>query len=238
MSDIHEHLEHAEHTAHGGHGSDPMMLQVAMTMAIIAAALALVSVTGHRKHNEVLQMQGNSNRLLSEAAALKVESSNTFGRFQSKKGRIEEQERAVAFTKLFTLASGTDELRAKYVKAWEDYGTANRTSPKDIKTDETGFPLKTTDGKEDDTLGALIVTGQRYQQLAEEKVAQSAHLNEAMEHVHHQADKLDWAHLTLEIGLVLCTISVLTRKKAFWMVGILSALAGGFLAFFALYLVH
>lgn len=238
MSDIHEHLEHAEHAAHGEHGADPMMLKVAMTMAIIAAGLAVVSVAGHRKHNEVLQLQGDANRLLSEAASLKVESSNTFGRFQSKKGRIEEQERAVAFTKLFALAPGSEELRAKYVKQWEDYGASNKTSPKDIKTDESGFPVKTADGKEDDTLGALVVTGQRYKQLADEKVEQSKHLNEAIEHSHHQADKLDWGHLTLEIGLVLCTISVLTRKKAFWIAGIVSALAGGALAFVALYLVH
>jgi hypothetical protein len=114
MSEIHETLEQAEHAGHGGHGgghSDPMMMRVAMTMAIIAATLAAVSVAGHRKHNAVLQLQGEANRLLTEAAGLKVEASNTFARYQSKRARVEEQERSVAFTKLFAAREGSEAFR-------------------------------------------------------------------------------------------------------------------------------
>ena len=104
MSDLHEHLEHAEHTAHGAHETDPFMNRVGMTMALIAAALAMVALIGHRKHNSVLQLQGDANRLLTESAALKVESSNTFARYQAKKARVEEQDRAITFSKLFMLS--------------------------------------------------------------------------------------------------------------------------------------
>jgi len=48
MSEIHETLEQAEHVGHGGGHSDPMMMRVAMTMAIIAATLAAVSVKKDR----------------------------------------------------------------------------------------------------------------------------------------------------------------------------------------------
>ena len=65
MSETHEHLEKAEHAAHG---ADPFTIRVAMTMAIIAAILAAVSLIGHRKHNDALQSQGNANRFYTEAA--------------------------------------------------------------------------------------------------------------------------------------------------------------------------
>ena len=56
----------------------PSWREVGMTMALIAAVLAAVALIGHRKHNTVLQLQGDANRMLTEAAAFKVESSNTF----------------------------------------------------------------------------------------------------------------------------------------------------------------
>ena len=71
MSQTHETLEKIEHIGHGDGHSDPMMMRVAMTMAIIAATLAAVSVTGHRKHNAVLQLQGDANRMLTEADRIK-----------------------------------------------------------------------------------------------------------------------------------------------------------------------
>ena len=98
--------------------------------------------------------------------------------------------------------------------------------------------MKTADGKEDDSLGALVVSGNRFKELSEQKIAETAAVNAEGEHAHHQADKLDWSHLGLEFGLVLCTISVLTRKTMFWVAGVASALAGGGLAVFALYFVH
>ena len=72
----------------------------------------------------------------------------------------------------------------------------------------------------------------------DEKIEQANHAREEGEHVHHQADGLDWAHLTIELGLVLCTVSILTKKKIFWVGGIISALAGAGLAASALGLLH
>lgn len=238
MSEIHETLEQAEHVGHGSGHSDPMMMRVAMTMAIIAATLAAVSVAGHRKHNAVLQLQGEANRMLTEAAGFKVEASNTFARYQAKRARVEEQERSIAFTKLFAPKEGSDAFREQQVKQWEGYSAANRTKPEEIKKDQDGFPVKGADGKEDDSLGALIVSGNRLKDLAQQKIAETAGIQAEGEHVHHQADKLDWSHLALEFGLVLCTISVLTRKRAFWFAGVVSAITGGGLALFALYFVH
>jgi len=235
MSEIEEHLEHAEHTAHGGHGSDPFMARVGMTMALIAAVLAAVALVGHRKHNTVLQLQGDANRLLTESAAFKVESSNTFARYQAKKGRMEEQERAITFTKLFPITPGTEGLRDSEVKKWESYIARNKTVEKDIPLDEkTKFPARNADGSENDTAGALVVTGKRFQVLAAEREEEASQKSEESELVHHQADRLDWAHLAVELGLVLCTVSILTKARMFWIGGIVAALAGVYFAVTAL----
>ncbi len=235
MSEIEEHLEHAEHTAHGSHAPDPFMARVGMTMALIAAVLAAVALIGHRKHNTVLQLQGDANRLLTESAAFKVESSNTFARFQAKKGRMEEQERAITFAKIFPITPGTEELRDAEVKKWESYIAKNKTLEKDIPLDDkTKFPAKNADGSENDTAGALVITGKRFQALAAEREEEAGRKSEESEHVHHQADRLDWAHLAVELGLVLCTVSILTKARMFWLGGIVAALAGVYLAVTAL----
>ena len=84
MAEAHEHLEHAEHAEHA---ADPFDKRVAVSIAIVAALLAGISMLGHRKHNEVLQLQGDSNRYKTEAATATVESSNAFAWFQAKRLR-------------------------------------------------------------------------------------------------------------------------------------------------------
>jgi hypothetical protein len=65
------------------------------------------------------------------------------------------------------------------------------STEKDIKIGEDGFPLKAEDGSENDTLGALSVTGKRQAQLADEKIERSKHVMEEGEHV-HQLHGGDW----------------------------------------------
>ena len=65
------HLEEAEHARHAKH--DPFDRRVALSMAIVAAALASVTLLSHRSHAEV--------------QALKTEESDTWNYFQAKKAR-------------------------------------------------------------------------------------------------------------------------------------------------------
>ena len=69
MSSAHEHIEHAEHAEHA---SQPFDKRVAVSVAIVAAVLAGISMLGHRKHNEVLQLQGDANRLTTEASIIQT----------------------------------------------------------------------------------------------------------------------------------------------------------------------
>jgi hypothetical protein len=230
MSETHEHLEQAEHA---GHGADPFTVRVAMTMAIIAAILAAVSLIGHRKHNEALQKQGDSNRFLTESAAKEVESSNIFAWYQSKRARVEDAAKSITFAKLVAPAPNSDALREEEIKKWEDYIKKNKTKPEEIALGENGFPVK-----EDESLGALQIRGRRLKELAKQKTKEAKEVDHEYQRVHHQADELDWAHLAVELGLVLCTICILTKKKEYWVSGIVAAIAGAGLAAFSLFFTH
>src|ERR1700722_12991865 len=72
------HVEEAHHAEHASH--DDFTKRVAMTMAIVAAALAFVTLLSHRAHNETIQNQIKSNDHLTEA-------SDKWGYFQAKKNR-------------------------------------------------------------------------------------------------------------------------------------------------------
>jgi len=73
-----EHLEHAEHAQHPVH--DPFFRQVAMTMAIVAAVLACVTMLSHREHTETLRLQ-------SEASIYQTKASDKWAHYQAKKNR-------------------------------------------------------------------------------------------------------------------------------------------------------
>src|SRR5947209_16015433 len=65
------HLEETEHVQHASH--DPFDRRVAMTMTIVAATLACVTLLSHRAHNETLKNT--------------TEAANQWAYFQAKKNR-------------------------------------------------------------------------------------------------------------------------------------------------------
>lgn len=72
------HLEEAHHAQHAS--LDPFDRRVAMTMAIVAAVLACVTMLSHRSHNQTLQNQIRSNDNITLA-------SNQWAYYQAKKIR-------------------------------------------------------------------------------------------------------------------------------------------------------
>ncbi len=238
QKNIREHLEHVEHLAHQASDSVLFMGKLATTMAIIAAVIAVVAFLGHREHAAVLRLQSEASQLLTQSAELKVEASNAFLRFQSKVARLEELERAMAFAKLFPLKQGSEDLRDNEIKRWEGYITKNKTTEEDIKMGVDQFPVRNEDGSENDTTGGLVVTGKRFQQLAVERVEAAKAKAAESDVAHHQAVRLDWAHLTVEMGLVLCTFCVITKVRSMWFAGILVSGFGVYLAVTALGMGH
>jgi hypothetical protein len=72
------HLEEAEHAQHSAH--NPFDRRVTLSMAIVAALLACVTMLSHRAHNMTLQNQIKANDNITERA-------NVFGHYQAKKNR-------------------------------------------------------------------------------------------------------------------------------------------------------
>jgi hypothetical protein len=70
-----QHIEHAEHAAHAAHSNYDK--RVTISIAIIAAVLACVTMLGHRAHNQTLQLQ-------TLAARESTEASNKWNYYQTK----------------------------------------------------------------------------------------------------------------------------------------------------------
>jgi len=95
--EFHELHEHAEHGAH-----DPSMAPVSLTMAILAVALAIVSLLGHRAHTEEMVLQ--------------TQVSDQWAYYQAKNIRLHEDEVAadIAAVMVATDAQKAAQVHDKY----------------------------------------------------------------------------------------------------------------------------
>jgi hypothetical protein len=209
MANTHEHLEHAEHAEH--HAGDPFNQRVAVSMAIVAALLAGISMVGHRTHNKVLQLQGDSNRYRIEAANAEVEKSNLFAWYQSKRQRQAQFEMNADSAEL--MQTSNEAARKKKVADW-------RAKAAEYKRSNKGEDPRNPEG---DNLPDLQRRGDEAGKRAAEERANASAAHKEAEHTHHQADRFDVAHLSAEIGLVLCSIALLTKKRAYWFTGLAAA---------------
>ncbi len=225
MANTHEHLEHAEHDEH--HANDPFNQRVAVSMAIVAAILAGISMVGHRTHNRVLQLQGEANRLLgdvnrvigdanrasTEAGTAETEKSNLFAWYQAKRLRQAQYQTSTAMA---AILPGSDAERARAVADWKKKAD-EYNDPKDPDSLPNILKRGNEAGKRAETLRAEAVKiradAAKYRQDARRKSDES-------EHTHHQADRFDIAHLCAEMGLVLCSIALLTKKRSYWLGGL------------------
>lgn len=215
MSKTHEHLEHAHGHGHGHHEQDPFDRRVAVSMAIIAACLAAVSTLGHRKHNDVLRIVGEANRLRTEAAGADVEKSNLFAWYQSKKNRAVQYEAAVVQVAAFP-ADNNDPHAREVIKGWKK------------KLEEVTDPDKRAEAEHE--LADINKKGKAKEAEAKELLVKADDLMADSEFNHHQADRLDVAHLSAEIGLVVCSLALLTKKRSFWYFGLAATAASLLLA--------
>ncbi|HJZ91696.1 MAG TPA: DUF4337 domain-containing protein [Gemmataceae bacterium] len=200
MSNTHEHLEQAEHAQHAFSGFDR---KVVMTIAVIAAALAGVSVLGHRAHNQVLSLQAESNRLRTEAAAARVETSNQFAWYQAKRQRQAQSESFLRVLAVLPIDPAQESARKSAEAKWAA----------DVAKYEKELPEMEAKGHE------LEKESKRLDRQAEDKLHES-------HFVHRQANRLDIGHLAVELGLVLGSIAVLTKRRAFWLSGIVACVLG------------
>jgi len=167
---MHEVIEGAEEH---GHGSDPWMLPVAVTLAILAVLVAMATLMGRRAGNEELLLQ--------------TQASDQWAFFQAKNIRLHELQGVADI--LGTVAAVDKEkaeaMREQYVKDVERYE------------------------KEKDEIS------EKAKELESERAL-----------VGKRGDRFDAAEGTLEIALIICSLTLLTKKRLFWVAGILVGVAG------------
>jgi hypothetical protein len=125
-----EHLEHAEHAQHPVH--DPFYRQVAMTMAIVAAVLACVTMLSHREHTETLRLQN-------EATIHHTQASDQWAYYQAKKNREYLYDASGIILK--TVATKAEDSKALLVTAqeWKDKAQKYEQEAAKIEADARQF---------------------------------------------------------------------------------------------------
>ena len=199
-----QHLEHTEHTQH--HAQDPFDRKIAMSMAVLAAVLAGVTMLSHRGHTETL-------RLATEATQFHTKESDAWNYYQAKNIISYDYEGQVAI--LPVLPNSEDTAKARKKAAAYMNGILDKYKGK-----------PGPDGKRPKDQGQLADLMQQAKKLQAEgeKATAKSH------HVHGAVDWIDGGHLALDLALVLCTVALLMRHRTFWYTGLLVGILGASVA--------
>jgi hypothetical protein len=241
MENTHEHLEHIEHTQHAAH--DPFNRNVAMTMAIVAAALACVTLLSHREHNRTLQLQAEGNNLKTEAAILQTEAdtlktegnslqtkaADEWAFYQAKNIRRHEYEAYLRLLAVLAKDPGAESEKKQLEADWRSkvaqYDKELQAQMSKARGLEEGAQQKVEKAE------AKLTEAEHKQEHSEKKIEES-------HHAHHRGDGFDLSELAVELALVLCSIAVLTRRATFWYSGMICGAIGVLVAIYVFFLMH
>jgi len=217
-----QHLEHAEHARHAAH--DPFDRRVAMTMAIVAAVLACVTMLSHRSHNETLRLQSDSLgikneaiRFQSQANILHTRASDQWSYYQAKKNReymYEGMAAQLALTAKDASRSDAGEKAARQIARWQKTAAIYKKDAAKIQKDAEGLAREAIEN----------------QAKAGEKLEEAEQRVEDSHKAHHSANWFDYGELGTELSLVLCSIAVLTKRRSFWHTGMGIGIVGAVIA--------
>ena len=227
------HMEHAEHAVHAA--GDDFNRKVTMSIAIVAAVLACVTMLGHRAHNETLilqgealQVQGEALRSQSEAlqsqnsASMKrTDAANKWTYYQSKNIFHLESRITLDLLNVLALNDKNQEGLAKIRKEHQDYVKKYDKKLPEIENEARGIEKEADDFMKSSQ--AKIVESQ-------EKMHESAEKRKHGHFVHEKANRFDYGELGLQFGVVLCSLAILTRSHGFWFAGLISSVIGAVVA--------
>jgi Rad3-related DNA helicase len=128
-----KHLEEIEHNQHAA--AQPFDRKVAVSMAIVAAVLAGLTMMAHRAHNQTLLLQ-------TEAAAQQVAASNAWAQYQAKRLRQAQYQAYRQQLPLMAAAPGTEDERKKALTEWDKTIAEYAAELKEIKEKAEGFEKK------------------------------------------------------------------------------------------------
>jgi hypothetical protein len=217
------HLEHAEHAQH--HAHHPFDTRVAVTMAILAAVLAGVSLSSHRGHTETL-------RLATVADTFHTEANDKWNEYQAKNIRAHEFKSFLMLEALVARDKVKDDddskaMRKYWMSQIDKYEGAGAWAKFEAKARGKGDANDKSAGKDGGDLGKL-------QAEAKELMAKAKNSEHESHELHNLVTWIDFGHLGLELGLVFCAVSVLTKSRNFWLTGIVIGILGSGVALYGM----
>jgi hypothetical protein len=133
------HLEEAQHAQHPLH--DPFNQRVAMTMAIVAAVLACVTMLSHREHNATLQYRIGANDNFTLA-------SNQWAYYQSKKNRQYMLEADAKMLQLQPVRQEVSEQAGLTITSWQETVSRYEKETEELKDRAQEYEKKAVEEKE------------------------------------------------------------------------------------------
>jgi hypothetical protein len=195
------HIEHAEHAGHAAH--DPFERRVTVSVAVVAAILAAISVLAHRAHTDTLLYQGEAIQWQTRAGIEHSRAVDQWAFYQSNKLRGHLYQINIEMLDEMNGASS----HSKTLARWQN------------QRDKYESRLAEEKRKAEDLEANVAVNQQRAKEMLERSAA-----------AHHRADRLDYGEMLVELAVVLCSLAVLTRRKSYWTAGLASCGLGTLVA--------
>jgi hypothetical protein len=211
-----------------------------MSIAIVAAVLACVTMLGHRSHNETLRLQGEALSLQTEAGIHNTKSANQWARYQSKNIFNLESEIALDFLSVIPIREDKkkefDALVARYEGTVEHYmGDKTYRTSKTEKSASASESENSAGGKREDKkakgkLAKYEKEARDWDKKTDELVEKAKAMVEKSHLEHLRAARFDYGELALQLAVVLCSLAILTRNRSFWFIGLVSGVVGAAVA--------
>jgi len=205
-----QHIEHAEHAQHAAH--NPFDRRVTVSIAIVAAILAAVTMMGHKAHNETLRLQGEAIKEQAQVGILRTDTADQYAYYQAKNNRQVMYQSYLDFASMLPLKEGAEKEQKEVLGKWKS--TVDKYKKENPKLLEEADKLK-AEAKE-------------VQEKAQ-KAVEDSHIE------HEKADRFDIGELGLQLGVVLCSLAILTKSRGFWYSGLVCSLLGLLVALSAVF---
>jgi hypothetical protein len=196
-----EHLEHAEHAKHAAR--DPFDKRVTVTIAIVAAVLAGVTMAGHKAHNETLLLSGEAIKEQTQVGIFRTDAANKYSYYQAKMNLAVVYDNFLKLVEMLPLKPGSEKIHDEATTKWKS----------NVEKYDKKFPSMLKEAEE-------ITAKAKEAQDSADKAIRDSH------NIHAKADRYDLAELGLQLGVVMCSLAILTKSRNYWIGGILISIIG------------
>ncbi len=187
----------------------PFDRHVAMTMVMVAAVLAVITLMSHRADSEALSLQVEAASLRTQANIYHTRASDEWAYYQAKNIRSTEYQGFLGMLDALSKDPAVGEHRSRELQ------------------EQWGAEVRRYEGTE---LPQLKVAAERMVNQALGLEARAGDAIRRSYQAHLRGERLDVAELAAEMALVLCSLAVLTKGPRFWYAGIAAGALGALIA--------